>query len=80
MLCSTQFLHLSHFSTKREVAEILAPKIKELIFVIECVGIYHNISTVKNIILNTSLNQPIVRCLPFKFNIIYSDKVYDHTS
>ena len=38
-------------------------------------GIYH-----KNIILNTSLNQTIVRCLLSEFNIIYLDKLDDHTS
>ena len=43
-------------------------------------GIYHNISTVKNIILNTNLNLTIVRYLPSEFNIIYSDKLGDHTS
>ena len=43
-------------------------------------GIYHNISNVKNIILNTSLNQTIVKSLPFKLNIIYLDKLDDHTS
>ena len=74
-----QFLHLSQFSTKREVAEILAPKLKELKTVIECVGSYHNISTVQNIILNTTLNEAIVRCLPSKFNISYSDKLADYT-
>ena len=66
-----QFLHISQFSTKREVAEILAPRIKELISVIECVGIYHNISTVQNIVLNTTLNQAIFRYLPSEFNITY---------
>ena len=75
-----QFLHISQYSTKREVAEILAPRIKELISVIECVGIYHNISTVQNIILNTTLNQAIVKCLPSEFNITYSDKLADHIS
>ena len=75
-----QFLHISQFSTKREVVEILAPRIKELISVIECVGIYHNISTVQNIILNTTLNQAIVKCLPSEFNITYSDKLADHIS
>ena len=64
-----QFLHLSQFSTKREVAEILAPKLKELKNVIECVGSYHNLSTVQNIILNTTLNEAIVKCLPSEFNI-----------
>ena len=57
-----------------------APKIKELISVIGCVGIYHNISTVKNIILNTSLHQTIVKCLPSESNIIYLEKHDDHTS
>ena len=75
-----QFLHLLQFLTKREVAEILAPRIKELISVIECVGIYHNISTVQNIILNTTLNQAIVRCLPSEFNIMYLEKLADHIS
>ena len=64
----------------REVAQILAPKIKELISAVECVGIYHNISKVKNIILSTSLNQTIIKCLPSKFNINYSDKLKDHIS
>ena len=39
-----QFLHLTPFSTKREVAEILAPKIKDLTSVIilnYLVFIYH---------------------------------------
>ena len=76
----TQFIHLSQFSTKREVAKILAPRIKELVSVIECVGIYHNISTVQNIILNTTLNQAIVRCLQSKFNITYLEKLADHIS
>ena len=75
--CSVQqqFLHISQFSTKREVAEILAPRIKELVSVIECGGIYHNISTVQNIILNTTLNQAIVRCLPSEFNITDSENL-----
>ena len=70
--CSVQhqFLHIPQLSTKREVTEILAPRVKELVSVIECVGIYRNISTMKNIILNTSLNQTIVKCLPSKFKII----------
>ena len=34
-----QFLHLSQFSTKKEVAEILSPKIKELINTLDCMGI-----------------------------------------
>ena len=65
----SQFLHLPQFSTKRKVAEILAPKVKELITFVKCVGIYHEISMVQNIVLNTTLNNAIVRCLPSKFNI-----------
>ena len=41
---------------------------------------YHNISTMKNIILNTTLYQTIVKCLPSKFNITYKDKLADHMS
>ena len=34
----------------------------------------------KNIILNTNLNQIIIRCLLSEFNIIYPDKLDDNTS
>ena len=74
-----QFLHLSQFSTKREVAEILAPKLKDLKTVIESVGNYHNLSTVQNIILNTTLNEAIVKCLPSEFNISYSGELAKYT-
>ena len=37
-----QFAHLSQFSTRKEVAEILSPRIKELINTLDCVGKYHN--------------------------------------
>ena len=58
------FLHLTLFTTKREVSKILAPKIKQMESVIDCVDIYHNIFMVKNIILKTRLKESIIRCLP----------------
>ena len=76
----SQFLHLPQFSTKREVAKILAPKVKELITVVECVGIYHKISTVQNIIINTTLNNAIVKCLPSEFNISYSERLVEYVN
>ena len=59
-----QFLHLSQFSTKKEVAEILSPKIKELINTLDCVGKYHDRSIVEDLELSNNLNKPSPNVFP----------------
>ena len=73
-----QFLHLSQFSTKKEVAEVLSPRIKELINNLDCVDKYHDRSIVVELVLTNNLNQTIAKCHPSKFNITYFDKIADY--
>ena len=75
-----QFAHLPQFSTRKEIADILGPRIKELITTIHCVGKYHDKSIVENLVLSNNLNQIIAKCLPSEFIITYSDKIAEfHT-
>ena len=73
-----QFAHLSQFSTRKEVAEILSHRFKELINTLDCVGKYHDKSIVENLVLSNNLNQIIIKCLPSEFIITYSDKIGEY--
>ena len=70
-----QFHHLSQFTTKKEVADILSPRINELIDTLDCVGKYHRRAIVDELVLNNNLNLIIPKCLPVEFNISYSNKI-----
>ena len=70
-----QFAHLPQFSTRKEIADILSPRLKELIITLNCVGKYHDKSIVENLVLSNNLNQIITKCLPSEFIISYSDKI-----
>ena len=70
-----QFAHIPQFTTRQEVADILYPKIKELISTIDCVGKYHVKSTVENVVLSDYLNQIIANSLPTELINSYSDKI-----
>ena len=70
-----QFAHLPQFTTRREIADILYPKIKELITTLDCMFKYHVKSNVEILVLSNSLNQIIANCLPSEFIISYSDQI-----
>ena len=70
-----QFRHLSQFTTRKEVADILSPKIKELVTTLDCIGKYHRRPIVDELVLNDNLNLTIAKCLPSEFNISYSNKI-----
>ena len=70
-----QFAHIPQFTTRQEVADILYPKIKELISTIDCVGKYHVKSTVESVVLSDYLNQIIANSLPTELINSYSDKI-----
>ena len=73
-----QFAHLPQFTTRQEVADILYPKIKELISTLDCVGKYHEKSMVETVVLSNNLNQIIANSLPTKLINSYSDKIAEY--
>ena len=70
-----QFAHLPQFTTRREIADILYPTIKELITTLDCMFKYHDKSNSETLVLNNNLNQIVANCLPTEFIISYSDQI-----
>ena len=62
------------YESIQELAEDLAPKIKNLESIIECMKEYHSIETLYNAVLTPDLNTNIIRSLPIKLHISFNDK------
>ena len=62
------------YQSVQELAEDLAPKIKNLESIIECMEEYHSIETLYNTVLTQDLNINIIRSLPMELRISFNDK------
>ena len=77
---NTKFKHLTPCSTRREVAETLAPIVKRLSSTIVNVSAFKDSpETLKITMLGTTLNQSIINCLPRELGTHYLEKLSDFT-
>ena len=77
---STQFQHLAPCSTRREVAETLAPMVRRLSSTIANVSAFkNNPETLKITMLSAALNQSIINCLPRELRTHYLEKLSEFT-
>ena len=65
---------ISVYKSVQELSEDLAPKIKNLESIIECMKEYHSIETLFNTVLTPDLNTNIIRSLPIKLRISFNNK------
>ena len=77
---SIQFQHLTPCSTRREVAETLAPMVRRLSSTIANVRTFkNNPETLKITMLSATLNQSIINCLPRELGTHYLEKLSEFT-
>ena len=62
-----QFSHLSKLDLIKELVEVLAPKVQQLVTNLDCIAVFHPTDLLNNPTLSLALNKAIINHLPSPF-------------